>query len=262
MRIIALPLFLTGLSAFAQLGAPMGATAASQLHWTLGVQKVQPTLSATVSGSRDGKTSLVDTDADLGLSREKSPVGFFGEYSGPASMLLLSYDNTEYGGSRTQTRDIAVDGRVYPTGTTLNSSAKVRVLDGVWTYKFMARSDAWIGLDLAGQYLKADLSAQNAATSLTQQANPSLLLPQVGLSAWSNGVDGLVETRIYYRLMKLKGASTTRYGLDARAYFYPSFGVRFFYDASKIRIPAGSLQQDLDISADRKSTGVGLVLRF
>ncbi len=94
--------------AFAQLGAPMGPTAASQLHWTLGVQKVQPTLSASVSGSRNGKTSLVDTDADLGLSRDKSPLGFFGEYSGASSMLLLSYDNTEYGGSRTQTRDIAL----------------------------------------------------------------------------------------------------------------------------------------------------------
>jgi hypothetical protein len=262
MRIPALLLCLTSLSAFAQLGAPLRAVGAPNLAWTLGVQKVQPTLSATVSGTRDGRTSLVDTDADLGLSREKSPLGFFGEYSGASSMLLLSYDATEYGGSRAQTRAIALDGHGYVAGTTVVSSAKVRVLDGVWTYKFIARSDAWIGLDLAGQYLMADLSARDATASLTQQASPSLLLPQVGLSAWSNGVDGLVETRVYYRLMKLKGASTTRYGLDARAYFYPNFGVRFFYDSSKIRIPAGSLQQDLDIAADRKSTGFGLVLRF
>jgi hypothetical protein len=260
MRIPALLLCLTSLPALAQLGSPMRASAASQLRWTLGAQKVQPTLSATVSGSRDGRTSLVDMDSDLGLSREKSPLGFFGEYSGPSQIFLLSYDATEYGGSRSLSRAIAIDGHAYGAGTALQSTAKVRVLDGVWTYKFVTRSDAWVGLDVAAQYLKADLSARTPVSS--QQASPSLVLPQLGLSAWSNGVDGLVETRVYYRLMKLRGASVTRYGLDARAYLYPSFGLRFFYDSSKIRIPAGSLLQDLEISAERKSTGVGLVLRF
>jgi hypothetical protein len=262
MRMVSVLLLLSTVSAFAQLGSPGNYGPTPQLTWTFGVQRVQPSLTASVVGSKDGKASSVDTDADLGLAREGTPLGFFAEYQGQTQAFLISYDSARYGGNRILPRAIALDGVSYDAGTGLQTSAKVQVMEGLWTYKFVRRDDAWIGFDLGAQLMRADLSALAPSSPQAQKASPSWLIPQVGLTALSSGAGGLLESRVYVRYFTHKGASLTRYGIDARAYLYPSFGLRAFFEDSRMHIPRGSLQQDLDIRVDRRVTGLGLVVRF
>ncbi len=260
MRMVPLLLALTSTLAFAQLGRTDYYQTAPQPRWTFGFAKVQPSFSISVAGVKDGRTSQVDSDADLGLGRHGTPLGLFTEYQGDSQTFAFSYDSATYTGDRVLSRDISLDGVAYAAGTPLQTSAKLKVMEGMWTYKWVRRADAYIGLDLGAQLLQTDLSAQSPAGP--QAASPSILLPQIGLTGWSSGAGGLLESRVYVRYLAYKGASLTRYGFDGRAYLYPSFGLRAFYEDSRLRIPRGSLQQDLDIHADRRVTGVGLVIRF
>jgi len=263
MRMVLVLLCLEGAFAFAQIGSSGSYNPGPQLQWTLGAHRSQPTLTATAAGSRNGLSSLVDTDADLGLQRTGTSYGGLVEYSGQTHGFRLAYDGFRQEGERVMGRDVYLDGTPYAAGTALRSKAKVTVLEGIYTYKFVQRSDAWLGLDLGAQYLKADLSAEVlSATPTTQTASPTLPVPQVGISGWSSGADGLLESRVYYHYFTHRGATSHRYGLDARAYLYPSFGLRAFYDVCKIKIPAGSTEGDLDFQLDSKMTGVGLVIRF
>ncbi len=262
MRKVAVLLFFISVSAFAQLGRPDGPGGTQQLNWTFGLQKVQPSLTASINGSRDGRVSSVDTSADLGLGREGNPLGFLAEYQGQTQAFLLSYDSAHYGGNQLLPRDIALNGTPYAAGTALQVSAKVKVLEGLWTYKLVQQPDAWIGFDLGLQLLQADLSALAPSAAQAQSARPSWPIPQVGLTGWSTGANGLVESRIYLRYFTHRGATLTRYGIDTRAYFYPSFGVRAFFEDNRMHIPSGSLQGDLDIRADRRVVGFGLVVRL
>ena len=263
MRMVLVLLCREGAIAFAQLGRPEVVGVGPQLDWTLGVHRSQPTMSASVQGNRDGRLSAVDTDSDLGLRRTGSPLGLFLEYQGQIHAFRLAYDTFRLEGDRALPRDIWLDGLPYATGTALRSKAKIMVFEGLYTYKFIRRSDAWMGLDLGAQFLKSDLSADAlSASPTTQVAAPSLPIPQVGISGWSSGADGLLESRVFYRYFTRRGATCTRYGLDARAYLYPHFGLRAFFEASTIRIPRGSTQGDLDIRMDSRLTGVGMVVRF
>ncbi len=263
MRKVLVLLCLGGVSAFAQIGSSGGYSAAPQLDWTFGVHRSQPTLSGGVAGNKDGRASFVDTDSDLGLQRTGSPFGTFLEYQGQAHGFRVGYDAFRFEGERTLSRDIQLDGVSYASGTGVRSRADVKVLEGLYTYKFIHQADAWIGLDLGLQYLKTNLTATTlSASPAHQSASPALVVPQVGLSGWSSGADGLLESRVFYRYFTLRGASYTRYGLDARAYFYPRFGLRAFFEASKVKAPAGSTQGDLDFHMDSKVTGLGMVIRF
>lgn len=262
MRVVSALLLFTTVSAFAQLGRSDSYGPTPQLQWTFGVQKVQPTLSASAAGSKDGKASLVDTQADLGLAREGTPLGFFAEYQGQSQAFLISYDSARYAGNRILSRDIALNGTSYLLGTPLQTAAKVELIEAMWTYKFVQRPDAWVGFDLGAQYLRANVSALVPSAPPPQKVSPTGLVPQIGITGWSSGAGGLLESRVYARYFTYKGASLTRYGLDARAYFYPSFGVRAFFEDSRIRVPQGSLQQDLEVQVERKVTGLGLVIRF
>lgn len=263
MRKLLLLFCLGGVTASAQIGAPPQYGAGPKLDWTLGLHRSQPTFSATAVGTKDGKASLVDTEADLGLGRSGSPMGALLEYQGAVHGFRFSYDAVRFEGERTLSRDILLNGTSYATGTGVRSRAKATLVEGLYTYKFVRQPDAWIGLDLGVQVLKTDLSALALSGPPTSQAlSPTLVLPQVGLSGWSSGVDGLLESRVYYHYFRLRGATTTRYGVDARAYLYPRFGLRVFYEAGEVKAPAGSTQGDLDLRADSRLTGLGLVVRF
>jgi len=262
MRLAPVLLVLACGPALAQIGYAGGGPAGPSLRWTLGVQKVQPSLSVRAEGSRDGRATLADSEADLGLGREGSPLGAFLEYQGEGQAFQVAYDSARYAGDRVLPRPILLDGVGYLAGTPLQSTAKVQVLEGMWTYKLVRRSDAWVGFDLGAQLLRADLTALAAGSAQAQKARPSWFVPQLGLTGWSSGADGLLESRVYARYFTYKGASLLRYGVDARAYFYPGFGLRAFYEDTRIRIPSGSLRQDLDLHADRRLAGLGLVVRF
>jgi len=256
-------LCLGGVTAFAQIGSSSLYSAAPQLDWTFGVHRSQPTFSATAVGTKDGKASLVDTDADLGLGRSGSPTGAFMEYSGQAHGFRLGYDALRFEGERTLQRNIWLDGVPYSAGTALRSTARLTVLEGLYTYKFLRQADAWVGLDLGAQVLKTELSALTlSGPPATSAISPTLVLPQVGISGWSSGAGGLLESRVFYRYFRLHGASFSRYGVDARAYLYPRFGLRVFYEAATAKAPAGSTQGNLDLRADSRLTGMGLVIRF
>jgi len=263
MRLVLVLLFLASIPAFAQLGRSGDWGRPPQMNWTLGFQRVQPSLSANLQGSRDGKASLVDTDADLGLARDGNPLGALLEYQGEAHGFQLTYDSARYRGDRVLPRAIALDGRPYSAGTPLQTSAKVEVLEGTWTYKFIRNSDAWLGFDLGVQILRFDLKALPLTpTPRAQSANPTEVVPQVGLTGWSTGADGLLESRIYARYFTYRGATSFRYGVDARAYLYPKFGLRAFFEDGRVRAPGGSLKGDLELRADRRITGLGVVVRF
>jgi hypothetical protein len=263
MRKVLVLLCLGGVTAFAQIGATPQYDAGPKLDWTFGVHRSQPTFSATAVGTKDGRASLVDTEADLGLGRSGSPSGAFLEYSGQAHGFRLAYDALRFEGERTLARDIQLDGVTYSAGTGIRSKARLTVVEGLYTYKFLRQADAWVGLDLGAQVLKSELSALTLSGPPTSSAlSPTMVLPQVGLSGWSSGAGGLLESRVFYRYFRLQGASCSRYGMDARAYLYPRFGLRAFYEAGTVKAPAGSTQGDLDLRADSRLTGLGLVLRF
>lgn len=263
MRLAPILLCLVSLPVFAQLGRSGGMGRPQQLGWTLGFQRVQPSLSANLQGSRDGKVSSVDTDADLGLARDGNPLGALLEYQGEVHGFQLTYDSARYRGDRVLPRSIALDGRAYPAGTPLQTSAKVEVLEGTWTYKFIRNPDAWLGFDLGVQVFRLDLKALPLTpVPRAQSANPTGVVPQVGLTGWSSGADGLLESRIYARYFTYRGATSFRYGVDARAYLYPKFGLRAFFEDGRVRVPGGSLEGDLELRADRKITGLGVVVRF
>ncbi len=263
MRLVLVLLCLQGLTAFAQIGRTEGAYVGPRFDWTIGVHRSQPTLSVQAEGSKNGRPSLVDSDADLGLGRKGTPLGFFLEYPGETHGFHLGYDTFQFEGERTLPRDIQLDGVSYLAGSGIQSKAKATSLEGIYTYKFARQADAWVGLDLGAQYLKADLAATPLTAPIaTQTVNPTLLVPQVGLSGWSSGADGLLQYSGFYRYFKYRGVSYTRYGLDARAYLYPSFGLRAFYEKSSVKALPGSSLGDLDLRADSKITGLGLVLRF
>ncbi|WP_243294949.1 hypothetical protein [Geothrix mesophila] len=263
MRLAPILLFLLGVPVFAQLGRADGASGAALTGWTLGFQRVQPSLSASLDGIRDGKASLVDTDSDLGLGRDGNPFGGLLEYQGQAHGFQLTYDSARYRGDRVLPRAILIDGRSYAAGTPLQTQAKVEVLEGLWTYKFVRRPDAWLGFDLGAQVFRVDLQALTlTSTPRSQSEHSSWIVPQVGLTGWSSGVDGLLESRVYARYITYRGATSFRYGVDARAYLYPKFGLRVFFEDARAHIPRGSVEGDLDLRADRRITGLGLVIRF
>ncbi|WP_243287679.1 hypothetical protein [Geothrix terrae] len=263
MRLTPILLFLLGVPVFAQLGRADGGTGAALTGWTLGLQRVQPSLSASLDGVRDGKMSLVDTDSDLGLGRDGTPFGALLEHQGEAQGFQLTYDSARYRGERTLPRSIFLDGTAYSAGTLLQTQAKVEVLEGLWTYKFVRRPDAWLGFDLGAQVFRADLRALTLTSPPRSQSKRSgWIVPQVGLTGWSSGADGLLESRVYARYVTYRGATSFRYGVDARAYLYPKFGLRVFFEDGHAHVPRGSVEGDLDLRADRRITGLGLVIRF
>ena len=263
MRKVLVLLCLGGVTAFAQIGSSPQYDSGPQLNWTFGVHRSQPTLSASAIGTKDGRASMVDADADLGLGRSGSPSGAFLEYSGQAHLFRLGYDALRFEGERTLTRNIQLDGVTYLAGTGLRSKAKLTVFEGLYTYKFLRQADAWAGLDLGVQVVKTELSALTlSGPQASQSLSPTLVLPHVGISGWSSGAGGLLESRVYYHYFRLHGATSTRYGVDARAYLYPRFGLRAFYEVATVKAPPGSTLGDLDLRADSKLTGLGLVLRF
>lgn len=263
MRVVLVLLCLQGLAAFAQIGRTEGAYAGPRFDWTMGVHRSQPTLSVRAEGSKDGRPSLVDSDSDLGLGRRETPLGFFLEHPGEIHGFHLGYDTYQFEGEQTLPRDIQLDGTSYRAGSGLHSKAKGTVLEGIYTYKFMRQADAWVGFDLGAQYLKTDLSATTLGPSpSTQAVHPTLLLPQLGLSGWSCAADGLLEYRGFYHYLKFRGVTYTRYGLDARAYLYPGFGLRAFFEKSAVSTSAGASLGDLNLRADSKMSGLGLVIRF
>jgi hypothetical protein len=255
--------FLASLPAFAQLGRSVDGGSAHLTGWTLGFQRVQPSLSASIEGSRDGKASLVDTEADLGLERDGTPLGALLEYQGEVHGFQLTYDSARYLGERTLPRSISLDGTPYSMGTPLRTNAKIEVLEGTWTYKFVRRPDAWLGFDLGLQVFRLDLKALAlTSTPSAQSFRPRWVVPQVGLTGWSSGADGLLESRVYARYVTYRGATSFRYGLDARAYLYPRFGLRAFFEDGRVRVPRGSVEGDLELRADRRIAGLGVVIRF
>ena len=262
MRLALILLCCEGVAAWAQIGSSW-TPPAPQLQWTFGVQRSQPTITSNVQGSRGGKASLVDTDADLGLTRESSPLAAFLEYKTGDHGFRLAYDTSRFQGQRTLGRDILLNGISYASGDLVRSTAKLTVLEGLYTYKFVNQPDAWVGLDLGIQQLKSDLSATDLTVpALPQSSTPTLTLPQIGISGWSSGVDGLLESNLFLHYFTHRGATWYRYGLDGRAYLYPHFGLRAFYEAGRIKIPAGSTQGGLDFRMDAKVFGAGLVFRF
>ncbi len=263
MRKVLVMLCLGGVTAFAQIGSPPQYASGPQFDWTLGVHRGSPSFTAAAVGSKNGRISDVHTDADLGLGRSGSPTGAILEYQGQVHGLRFGYDQARFKGDQVLARDIFLDGVAYTAGTRLQSEAKVTVFEGLYTYKFLRQADAWLGLDLGAQVLKTDLAAADLSGSAAPQGlHPTLVLPQVGLSGWSSGAGGLLESRAFYRYFRMKGASCSRYGVEARAYLYPRWGLRAFYESGTVRLPAGSLQGDLDFQADSRQSGLGFVVRF
>lgn len=263
MRVPTILLLLTTQLAFAQIGRSEGRGATGpQTGWVFGVQKIQPSLTASIRGTKDGKATSVDAEGDLGLKRNGSPLSFLVEYQGQSQSFHFTYESGRVGGDQLLAQPITLDGTAYAAGTRVQTSAKTEVLEGLWTLKLSQQADAWVGLDLGVQVIRADASATATPGLITKTARPTMPVPQIGLTGFSSGADGLLESRAFLRYSRYQGATCFRYGLDARAYLYPSFGILAYFEDSRMRVPPGSLQGDLDIRADRRVTGLGLVIRF
>lgn len=261
MRALFFACFLCTTGVFAQLGAPNYAPAAPQSTITMGVQTFGPTLSGHLQGTLDGLPMQVDLDGDLGIGKDGAKTGFFFDYQGHSFGFQASTSSTEYAGNRTMTRDVTVNGANYPTGSQIQSRVKLASLDGIWTIKLVSQPDAWLGLDLGLQAWTLDLQTagnSGGATRISIKAP----LPQVGLSGGSRAYNGAFESKAYIRYMKAKGGAYLMVGTDVRMFVTRWFGLRAFYESSRLSGSKGAIKDDLEIGIDRKGVGFGGVVRF
>lgn len=266
MRALSFACFLCTTGVFAQLGAPNYAPGAPQSTITMGVQTFGPTLSGHMQGTLDGQPMQVDLNGDLGIGKDGAKTGFFFDYQGHSFGFQASTSSTEYAGNRVMTRNVTVNGANYPIGSQVQSRVKLASLDGIWTIKLVSEPDAWMGLDLGLQIWTLDLKTAGAllAVPTPPSSNVSIKapLPQVGLSGGSRGYNGAFESKAYIRYMKAKGGAYLMVGTDLRMFITRWFGLRAFYESSRLSGSKGAVKDDLEIGIDRKGVGFGAVLHF
>jgi len=266
MRMLPIVLALCATSAFAQLGAPNRGPAAFQSTWTLGAQTYGPSLSGHVLGTQDGKAFLLDLEGDLGLGKDKARPGLFFDYEGPSFAFQVTTGSADYRGDRTLARQITLNGQTFAASTRVQSHMKLASLDGIWTIKFAQEEGAWLGFDVGAQVWTLDLDGTSVptapATATAAASQVKATIPQVGLSGGSRGYNGAVETKAYLHYLTYKHATYTLYGVDVRVFPVRWFGLRAFYEAGTLKVPQGSLKDDLDLRLDRKGMGFGAVVRF
>ena len=263
MRALSFALLLSTTLAFAQLGAPSQPATGFQRTFTLGAQSFGPTLTGHFNGKQDGQDIAVDLNSDLGLGKDKTTPGFFLDYQGPRFGFQVTSGSADYRGNQVVNRTVTVNGTPYVAGTQVLSHVKLASVDGFWTIKMVSEANAWIGLDLGAQVWTVDMDAADASganpPASTQVKAP---IPQIGLSGGSRGYNGAVESKLYFHYLGYKQAKYTSYGLDLRIFPVRWFGLRAFYEASKLDVPNGSIKDDLELQLDRKGLGFGAVLRF
>jgi hypothetical protein len=251
-------------AAFAQfIGGPQATGARSS--FTLGVNRIAPSFSGNFSGVQDGKAQAFDLDADLGLGRDKTQLGFLVDYQSARFGIQLSNSTQEYKGDRGLNRPVQVNGTNFDTATRLQTSAKLAVIEGIWTIRLDVTPIGWFGIDIGAQQWKTDVNALGTpviGAALSASSSTSTLLPQLGISGggWSPTHD--LEFKGYLRYLPYRGAKITGYGGEGRYFVTRSVGLRVFYETQKVDIPRGSIKSDLALNLERKGLGFGLVARF
>lgn len=238
--------------------------ARAQGRWYADVHLQGASLDGHFLGNSGGNPFNVDLKDDLALERSGHKPGFSLEYQGPRFGLELSRDRQDYTGNSRLNRAITVDGTTYAASTRVVSSFKTTSTTLNWTIRVLAAPQAWLGLDLGARATELDFATSGSLAAATTSAGyrTTLPMPQVGPAAGFTALDGALVARAFVHFLAYKGASYTHPGVDLRYFPISWLGVRAFYDSERIRVPKGSLKDDMDLSLDLGGAGFGLVVRF
>ena len=268
---------------------PLGLLAALPLcaqgggQWSVDVHATAGTLTGHYLGTLNGNAFNVDLNNDLALASTGHKAGVGLEYQGPRFGLELSMDDQAYTGNGIVPETVTVNGQTFGMGAQVVSAVKTTTLVLNWTIRALTFEEGWFGVDLGVRDLVMDLSTQGTVTnaSVNASGNPvtvngsavpgttasasykgSLPLPMAGLSGGFYLFGGSLLGRAYYHLLEYSGASYTCVGADLRYFPVDWVGVRAFANAAKLKIPTGSLKNQVDIGLDQTASGVGVVFRF
>lgn len=265
MRALPFLLALCGTAAFAQLGRSPAAPPLDR-SFTFGLESYSPDLTGHFQGVQNGQPILLDLDADLGLTRDKTTPGVFLDYQGPRFAFQLSSGSNEYRGDRVLTRNITLNGTTYAASDRVQSYVKLANVEGTWTIKLVRGESAYLGLDLGVQSWKVDLEVHDMppapATPTNESTSITAPIPQVGLSTGGRAFEGRLEAKVFIHYLGYKSAKYTRTGVDIRVFPVRWLGLRAFWDGGSFDVPKGSVKDDLELKLDRKGGGFGVVLKF
>ena len=252
-------------------------------QWSVDVHSTTGTLGGHYRGTLNGEAFSMDLKNDLALASTGNKAGVGLEYQGPRFGLELSMDAQSYTGNNAVPEPVTVNGQSYGTGAQVASTVKTTTLVLNWTIRALTFEEGWFGVDLGVRDLVMNVSTVGSVTnaSLTANGTPitvngsgfpgtsasasykgSLPLPMIGLSGGVYLFGGSVLGRAYYHLLEYSGASYTSVGADLRYFPVDWAGVRVFANAAKLKIPTGSLKNEVDIGLDQTASGVGVVFRF
>jgi len=236
-------------------------------RWTFGLHHFSPTFDGRVLDTSDTSNNW-DLKQDFAIGKDRATPGIFLSYDGPRFGLLLSMDGQTYKGAQRLVRSVTVDNVTFPSGTDLRSEVELKAFDLAWTIRLFRWEQAWIGLDLGAHSwsleVQADGQTQVGPSLVSGRATESATvpIPQLGVSAGGHFLEDRAVVRASVRWLGAKGASYTRFGVDARYYVTPWLGLRAFFDTQAFDAPRGSLDDDKEMRLDRSGAGFGLVARW
>jgi hypothetical protein len=260
------PVMRTSLLLALALSSSLAMAQSANRPWQFGIYQTSPTLEGHFLGKMDNETINFDIKNDLGLDKDTSQLGLCLEYQGPRFGLELSTSGQDYKGSKVITRTVSVGGTNYQSGTVVDSSIKLPSHTLNWTIRIVRFSPVWIGIDLGARIWALDIAASGTETATGYQKSDgkkkNLSIPQLGASAGFNALGGKVMGRAYYHFLSRSGASYKHTGADLRFFPLNWLGVRAFMDNETFDIPAGSIEDDLELKLDHNGVGFGVVVRF
>ena len=229
------------------------------------LHRISPSFDGHFEGKQDGETIYLDTKDDLDLVKNSTKIGVDLEYQGPRFGVEFSTDAQDYKGSHYLQRQITVKGNNYPAGALVRSDVKIRNYTLNWTIRALKSEQAWLGVDLGARGWDLDLHItddQPLLGNTESSVKISVPIPQVGLSAGFQALEGQIVTRGYFHVMSYRGASYQRLGADVRYFPINWLGLRVFADSESLRVPKGSIQDDLELKLNRSGFGFGVIARF
>lgn len=238
----------------------------TERHWYLDLHRFTPSLTGHFQGTSNNQPISVDLRDDLALEKDKAKLGFGAEYQGPRFGLEFSRDEEDYAGQKQVTRAIIINGQTFNANTVVSSKVKATNSTLNWTIRAFRWPQFWLGIDLGARATEVQIDSTGvqpfSGVTATASYKTTLPIPQIGPSLGFTAFDGRLVGKGMFHLLGYKGCSYTHSGADLRYFPISWLGVRAYFDHEHVRVPKGSIKDDLDILMDRNGTGFGLVARF
>lgn len=234
-------------------------------QWNFSLDGMPTTLECQVKGFANGILIDIDTQQDLALGKSKMSPGVSLEYMGPRIGMQFGVRNQKHEGNNIIKRDIIhIGGQPFTIGMPVQSEIKSTTYDINMTIRMLNFEQGWIGMDLGVHVWRLEFQAQSSALSMSavKQLLPTVPAPQFGISAGTSLLDDRLQAKAHFHFLGWKGAKYQRIQADVRYFPLDWLGVRVYTDNEHFDLPIGSIWDQLDILADSKGVGFGVVLKF